>query len=179
MINDYDVFKPIPIPELHRYEINAHGIIRNSLTKVHKHVWISKGGYYEVTVKTKRVNGKKRSIYKIHRLVAIVFIDNQDNKPQVNHIDGDKLNNHVSNLEWVTHAENMRHAGDTGLLPDAHGENNSNAKLTTALVESICRDYQEGKSVPFIMEKYNITRNMAYKIYSRTTWKIVSSPYKW
>jgi hypothetical protein len=53
-------------------------------------------------------NGKVKQHY-VHRLVATAFLSNSLNKEQVNHIDGNKLNNHVSNLEWVSQSENMKH----------------------------------------------------------------------
>lgn len=52
---------------------------------------------------------------KIHRMVAETFIDNPENKPIINHIDGDTHNFHISNLEWVTESENSKHARATGL----------------------------------------------------------------
>jgi len=58
---------------------------------------------------------EKRNIF-VHRMVASVFCPNLDNKPYVNHIDGNPSNNAASNLEWCTHAENMRHARETGLI---------------------------------------------------------------
>jgi hypothetical protein len=62
-------------------------------------------GYPQVLL---RINKKPVTISK-HRLVALLFVDNPNNKTQVNHIDGDKLNNHYTNLEWVTNKENSEH----------------------------------------------------------------------
>lgn len=58
----------------------------------------------------------KRKAFKGHRLVGLTFIENPDNLPIVNHIDGNKRNNHVSNLEWCTDEQNIQHAVKTGLM---------------------------------------------------------------
>lgn len=70
-------------------------------------------GYRIVTLSTK--GERKTKVFKCHRLVAEYFIPNPENKPCVNHIDGDKLNNDITNLEWVTYSENTVHAYSTGL----------------------------------------------------------------
>lgn len=56
----------------------------------------------------------------VHRLVAYAFIPNQDGKPCINHIDGNPLNNHYTNLEWCTYSENQKHAYENGLVNHAH-----------------------------------------------------------
>lgn len=72
---------------------------------------LKQNGYLQVGL---RKHGK-RKWFGVHRLVAIHFIENPDNKPQVNHIDGNKLNNTTENLEWVTGKENQNHAAKMGL----------------------------------------------------------------
>ena len=95
----------------------------------------AKGGVKK-RLKTNR-GYEKYSLYKdgkmyytsVHRLFAKHFIPNPDNKPYINHIDGNPLNNTLDNLEWVTQKENIQHAIRTGLM-NVNGENNPRAKLT-------------------------------------------------
>ena len=75
-------------------------------------------GYSRVSI---WVDGKMK-VKQVHRAVAETYIDNTLNKPQVNHIDGDKLNNNVSNLEWCTAKENSQHSHDLGLSKVSHSE---------------------------------------------------------
>lgn len=83
-----------------------------------------KSGYLYITI---TANNTKRTL-KIHRLVAEVFIPNPNDLPEVNHIDGNKENNCVDNLEWCTHKENIQHALKNNLLNDRSGNNNANCK---------------------------------------------------
>lgn len=73
-----------------------------------------KTGYVQVRLQR---NGKPCSAY-LHRIVATAFVPNPENKPEVNHKDGNKLNNHASNLEWCTHRENVQHAYQSHLYSD-------------------------------------------------------------
>lgn len=89
------------------YDISTNGEVTNKLTG-RKLKWDTSTGYAAVTLS--KNSNKKRFL--VHRLVAITHTPNPENKPCVNHLDGDKLNNHVSNLQWCTYSENERHSFD-------------------------------------------------------------------
>jgi len=84
----------------------------------------NKKGYVQVEF---RINNK-RNINTIHRLVLSAFVENPLNKPQINHKDGNKENNRVDNLEWVTQEENMKHAIKHNLIVNPSGRNARNFK---------------------------------------------------
>ena len=88
-----------------RYEVSNFGKIRNKKTRRILKPYITEFGYFVIAL----YNGGDIKKIRLHRLVAEVFIPNPENKTQVNHIDGNKTNNRVSNLEWVNQSENIRH----------------------------------------------------------------------
>lgn len=106
-----------------RYAVSNFGRVRNHkglVMKQSKH----RDGYLWIGLASK-TNPYNVSI---HRLVAKTFIPNPENKPQVNHKDGNKVNNRVDNLEWVTPSENVRHAYAKGLISDKSPEGLQNIK---------------------------------------------------
>lgn len=111
-------------------------------------------GYMRVSL----VNGS----HYVHRLVAQAFIPNPENKPCVNHKDGNKKNNNVYNLEWCTHKENSKHAYDMGLLttPDP------NKKLETIHIEGLVALRKLGWSQYKLAEFFGISQARVSKILS-------------
>lgn len=130
---------------------------------------IMKNGYHKVWL---RNDGEKECKY-VHRLVAEHFIPNPLNKPCINHLDGNKDNNHVSNLEWCTYSENMKHAIKNGLnhTPKNSGELHPMHKVTKDDVFEIKNLYENGMSVSQIKTHFNISTRQIYKIINEEAWR--------
>lgn len=117
---------------------------------------ISNEGYYVIGFS----KNSERSMPNVHKLVANAFIPNPNAKDTVNHKDGDKLNNHVSNLEWATRHEQMAHAFDTGLI-----DPRNRTKFTQELKEKIQDYYVEtGCSIRELCRVFGIKPRSAGRI---------------
>lgn len=122
--------------------------LNKNILRVYRHQ-TCRAGYKRVALAS---NGKRKN-HSIHRLVAIAFIPNPLNKPEVNHIDGIKANNHVSNLEWATRSENILHAmtGISGKRPGV-------PIVMAERDNEIRRLNKEGMSIKELAGKYHISR---------------------
>lgn len=124
----------LPVPDYDGYQISNFGRVKSLQERWRKprilEPVLTKRGYLRAQLCIE----EKAKSFAVHRLVAQLFIPNPEGKSEINHRDGNKLNNHVSNLEWATRSENMCHAVDTGLKVAPQGEDSPNAKLTTEQV---------------------------------------------
>lgn len=123
--------------ELTKYSISNSGKVRND-----KNGKILKTNFYKGYERVDLTHGGERKQFFIHRLVATYFIPNPDNKPEVNHKDGNKGNNYDWNLEWSTGSENMIHAVKTGLWCPS---NKNGKRLTREQVIKICELLEENE----------------------------------
>ncbi len=124
-----------------------------------------KDGYLKVVL---CVDNKRKTV-SIHRIQAIAFIPNPKNKPCVNHIDGVKFNNILSNIEWATFSENSIHAHRNGLLRFQKGVSSHYSKLTEKEVLEI-REMKSIRTQEEIAALYNVCRANISHIFSRKTW---------
>ena len=120
-------------------------------------------------VHMRMLDGKLKKHY-VHRVIAYKFHENPENKPQINHIDGDKLNNHASNLEWATQSENIRHAHDTGLKHGRAGTKHHRSSLTETDVLDIRWLHAMGVTVRQLAEEYAYSRGSMWQIVTGRTW---------
>lgn len=168
------MFKICKIDE--KYSVSETGEVKSLFTGKLLKQSVSKRGYLVVNV---RVNGKRRP-YPVHKLVAEAYLPVVEGKSHVNHIDGDKLNNHKDNLEWCNDLENKEHAWATGLMK--RGQDCSKNGLTEEVVKLICSKLESGMSVGDILKSLPdepVNRSTILNIRSRRSWKHISINYKW
>lgn len=108
--------------------------------------------------------------YLVHRIVAITFIPNPENLPQVNHKDGNTHNNDVSNLEWVTPGDNQRHAYDIGLKNLPKGEDNGRHVLTDEEVLEIYQQLLNKVPLTELSFRYGVTTTQIGRIKTKEAW---------
>ena len=149
------------------YAITEQGEVYNNKTKRYLKHSTSNTGYLTVYV-----DGKNRLL---HRLLAETFIPNPDNLPCVNHKDGNKLNNDLSNLEWCTYSHNNKHAYKTGLKNYAFtgGENSANHKLTESEVKFIRENYKKNDAIyggRALAKRFNVSDSCISSVMLGKSW---------
>ena len=163
-------YKKKPLP----YIISEYGDIISLEVKAflkYRRTEFDRCGYTKVTL---RIN-KKSKKFLVHRLVALMFCPGYEEGKVVNHIDGNKQNNHYSNLEWVTPQENEDHARINGLK--AINERNSRCKYPTEIVHLICRELATGKSVDEISKDMGIPYTYIWEVKNGKVRKRISAHY--
>jgi hypothetical protein len=110
---------------------------------------------------------RQRIIRRVHRLVAIAFIPNPESKEDVAHIDGSRDNNHVSNLRWSTHRENMLDKFQHGTMGISKGARNGKSKLTDDAVRDIRSSSESGVE---LSRRYGVTRSVISDVRRGRIW---------
>jgi hypothetical protein len=109
-----------------------------------------------------------------HRVVAMTFLENPENLPEINHKDANKLNNCLSNLEWISRGDNIKHAYKYRDPKTYKGSGNKNSKLIEEQVISIRKEHEVNKtSYKQLAEKYNVGITLIGYIIRRKVWKHV------
>jgi hypothetical protein len=164
---DGEVWKSIPGFDSH-YEASNYGRIRSIKSKRVLRPYANRSGYEQYYLK--RGLSEKKTMMR-HRLVALAWVGPIPEGYEVNHIDGDKENNRPENLEYLTHAENMRHASRKKLFKPARGEASTVAKLNWDQVRKIRELYASGEfSTHKLAELYCVSQPNILQIVKRITW---------
>lgn len=156
-----------------KYEITVDGRVINKKLSREVSQRRSDFGYWVVCLSD---NNNKPCHVKVHRLVASKYLPTDNEDMEVNHKDGDKGNNNVQNLEWVTSRDNKRHGWQAGLYSHK-GQEHYLATLSDENVEGICQMLQDGLQVRHIAEMYNTTKDVVNNIASGRSWKHIACSY--
>lgn len=158
------------------YEVKTNGQVFNRVTGNELTHQINSEGYHAIRL---CIDGKPFTTF-AHRLVAIAFIPNPENKPEVNHIDGNKDNNNLSNLEWVTSKENTAHAIAMGLkwYFGGKGEENGRSVYTEKQIREACKMMENPMNRPIMVSRVSgVDRFTLGKIKNGEIWTHVSKDY--
>ena len=149
------------------YQVSNIGRVKSLTTSNLKVLTLFKNSYHKLVL----YKHNKQSTCYIHQLVAKAFIPNPDHKIAINHIDGNKLNNNVNNLEWVTALENITHAIKHDLFNN-NGELNGCSKLTESQVLEIDNLLKsKNLSQEKIAKLFNVSGATIHNIKYRKKWK--------
>ena len=151
------------------YYATKNGEIYSSKSNKNVAKRIGFSGYFLVNLS---INGKCKT-FSLHRLIANAFIENRQNLPVVNHLDGNKLNNNVDNLEWTTYKGNIEHAKENCLLNPARGLNTKFGKFTHDDIREIRRLLSLKYSCSKIAKIYNVTKSAIQQISKKKTYYYV------
>lgn len=167
------------------YQISNYGRLRSKKRKIKSAIQSCGYRFNTPRIMFPQNNGKgylqyyvsfnnKRVMKYAHRLVAKYFLSNHLNHPEVNHIDGDKSNNNVKNLEWVTIQENQIHAVKNGLSPS--GENSKLAKLSKMQIIALRRLFRMNPKFNKlqIAKKLGVRDTTIHKIINNQRWKYLT-----
>lgn len=144
---------------------HSNGVIRMQYGRILKQQICLKG-YAQVSIK---MNGKFINTG-VHRLVALAFIENENNYPQVNHINCKKLDNRVENLEWCTNKQNNSHAIENNLMRLNYGEKHHMAKLKDEDVKKARQLFKIGFTNKELAKDYNVSQAAMSKILRNETY---------
>lgn len=171
--------KEIKIPNIQfnqKYMVDEEGNIWSPYRGLKKlHPSPTQKGYYRIVLQT----AEGRKTFQVHRLVLMTFnpIDNMENL-EVNHIDGNKGNNSLKNLEWCSGSLNVRHSLDTGLKSPARGEQVGGNKLTEKQVLEICERLKSGTdSLASIGKDYGVSKHCIFDIKRKRSWSWLTKDY--
>jgi hypothetical protein len=158
------------IEDYPNYTISIDGVITNIKTNKKVSIGLHKHGHHVV-----RLWGNNKSkLLSLYRLLAINFIPNPDNKREVNHKDGNRLNYSLDNLEWVTPSENMKHAYNNGLCK-GHFESGFNHKFVKLTKDNIIfiREKRDNKEMKLkeLSQMFNVTIDHISRIANKKIWK--------